>query len=117
MRETLYLHQISLGIGVAGVLVILWGVTTGLVQLIRAESASLRGHDALPQKEALRRHLGYYFLLGLEFLIAADIVETILKPSLLELAGLGAIVAIRTVISFSLNWELSRAGERRGATE
>jgi len=39
-------------------------------------------------------------------LVAADIVETILTPDLEHLGALGAIVAIRTVISFSLNWEL-----------
>ena len=57
-------------------------------------------------KEDLRHHLGYYLLLGLEFLIAADIVHTVLTPTLADLAILGAIVAIRTVISFSINWEL-----------
>jgi Protein of unknown function (DUF1622) len=45
-------------------------------------------------------------LLGLEFLIAADIIHTVLTPTLADLAILGAIVAIRTVISFSINWEL-----------
>lgn len=50
--------------------------------------------------------LGYYLLLGLEFLIAADIVDTLMKPELRELIVLGAIVAIRTIISFSLNAEL-----------
>ena len=44
-----------------------------------------------------------------EFLIAADIVHTVLTPTLADLAILGAIVAIRTVISFSINWELRQA--------
>ena len=46
---------------------------------------------------------------------ASDIVESILKPSLQELTHLGVIVVIRTVISFSLNWELSQ--ERKHARE
>jgi uncharacterized membrane protein len=54
-------------------------------------------------------HLGYYLLLGLEFLIAADIVHTVLTPTLPDLAILGAIAAIRTVISFSITWELRQA--------
>ena len=60
-------------------------------------------------KEDLRHHLGYYLLLSLEFLIAADIVHTLLTPTLADLAILGAIVAIRTQISFSINWELRQA--------
>jgi len=34
-------------------------------------------------------------LLGLEFLIAADIIDTLMKPSTQDLVVLGAIVAIR----------------------
>jgi uncharacterized membrane protein len=44
--------------------------------------------------------------LSLEILIAADIIDTIIQPSLDELAILGGILAIRTVISFSLSWEM-----------
>ena len=54
-----------------------------------------------------RSTLGRAILLGLEFLVAADIIETLSAPTLEHLAILGGIVLIRTVISFSLNWELS----------
>ena len=69
----------------------------------------LSGRDSLVEREDLRHHLGYHLLLGLEFLIAADIVHTLLTPTLADLAILGAIVAIRTQISFSINWELRQA--------
>ena len=102
-------EHISLVIGVIGVTVILWGVLLGVLRLLRLEWASLSGRDSLVEREDLRHHLGYYLLLGLEFLIAADIVHTVLTPTLADLAILGAIVAIRTVISFSINWELRQA--------
>jgi uncharacterized membrane protein len=54
----------------------------------------------------LRHHLGSYLLLGLELLVAADIIHTILEPDLKSLAVLGAIVGIRTLLSFFLNKEL-----------
>lgn len=85
---------------------IFWGVGVALYELIKVEFGSLRGRDTLDAREMLRHRLGYYLLLGLEFLVAADIVHTILTPTLKELAILGAIVGIRTVISFSINWEL-----------
>ncbi len=99
-------EHISLVIGVIGLTVILWGVLLGVLRLLRLEWASLTGRDSLVEREDLRHHLGYYLLLGLEFLIAADIIHTVLTPTLADLAILGAIVAIRTVISFSINWEL-----------
>ncbi|HAV61471.1 MAG TPA: hypothetical protein DCY13_03800, partial [Verrucomicrobiales bacterium] len=57
-------------------------------------------------RRKLRSSLGYYLLLGLEFLIAADIIETLNHPGTQELIVLGAVVAIRTIISWSLNNEL-----------
>ena len=107
-------EHISLVIGVIGVTVILWGVLLGVLRLLRLEWASLSGRDILVEREDLRHHLGYYLLLGLEFLIAADIVHTVLTPTLADLAILGAIVAIRTVISFSINWELRQASHHAG---
>jgi uncharacterized membrane protein len=102
-------EHISLVIGVIGLTVILWGVLLGVLRLLRLEWASLSGRNILVEREGLRHHLGYYLLLGLEFLIAADIIHTVLTPTLADLAILGAIVAIRTVISFSINWELRQA--------
>ncbi len=56
---------------------------------------------------ALRRNLGRSILLGLEVLILADIVRTIIvAPTLTSVAVLGAIVLIRVVLSFSLEVEI-----------
>ena len=102
-----YLHQASFGIGVLGVLVIIFGVLCGLIRFVRAEILAARGGNVDDDRKRLRHVLGYYLLLGLEFLIAADIIDTLMKPNTQDLIILGAIVAIRTVISYSLNSELS----------
>ncbi len=101
-----YLHYTSFGIGVLGVLVIVFGVACGLVRFVHAELRVARGADVEDDRKRLRHVLGYYLLLGLEFLIAADIIDTLMKPSVQDLIVLGAIVLIRTVISYSLNAEL-----------
>ena len=101
-----YLHHASFGIGVLGVLVIVFGVLSGLVRFVRAEFSAARGLVVDEDRKKLRHVLGYYLLLGLEFLIAADIIDTLMKPRVQELAGLGVIVIIRAVISYSLNAEL-----------
>src|ERR1051325_1996976 len=103
-----YLHHASFGISVLGVLVIVFGVLSGLVRFLRSEFAAARGGSVEPERRKLRQVLGYYLLLGLEFLIAADIIDTLMKPILVEnLIILGAIVLIRAVISYSLNAELN----------
>jgi len=101
-----YLHHASFGIGVLGVLVIVFGVACGLVRFVRSEIRVARGADVEDDRKRLRHVLGYYLLLGLEFLIAADIIDTLMKPSVQDLVVLGAIVLIRTVISYSLYAEL-----------
>ena len=101
-----YLHHTSFGIGVLGVLVIIFGIACGLARFLRAEIRSARGADVEDDRKRLRQVLAYYLLLGLEFLIAADIIDTLMKPSVQDLIVLGAIVLIRTVISYSLNAEL-----------
>src|SRR2546423_12601068 len=56
---------------------------------------------------ALRRNLGRCILLGLEVLIVADIVRTIIvDPTVESVAVLGVIVVIRIVLSFSLEIEM-----------
>jgi uncharacterized membrane protein len=56
---------------------------------------------------ALRRNLSRSILLGLEVLIVADIVRTIIvDPTLTSVAVLGTIVVIRILLSFSLEVEI-----------
>src|SRR5713226_3090851 len=112
-----YLHHTSFGIGVLGVLVIVFGVSCGLVRFVRAEFRAARGADVGDDRKRLRHVLGYYLLLGLEFLIAADIVDTLMKPSVQDLIVLGAIVLIRTVISYSLNTELKSEHPSKPSTQ
>src|SRR5262250_1271589 len=108
-----YLHHASFGIGVLGVLIIVFGVAGGMVRFLRAEFLFVRGRDVEDDRKRLRHVLGYYLLLGLEFLIAADIIDTLMKPSTQDLLILGSIVAIRTVISYSLNTELAHEPQSR----
>ena len=102
------LHVAALVVGVIGVIIILFGVGRGTWMLIKTEATGSKTAD----RNTLRMDLGYYLLLGLEFLVAADIIETLLAPDLEHVLILGAIVVIRTVISFSLNWELKQHAEQ-----
>jgi uncharacterized membrane protein len=57
--------------------------------------------------KALRDSLGGAILLGLELLVAADIVKTVTSaPSLTDAAVLGMIVLIRTVLSITIEIEV-----------
>ncbi len=78
--------------------------------LVAALPRVVRGHTRQASYEVLRRDLGQAILLGLEVLIIADIIRTILVDATLEsVLVLGAIVLIRVLLSFSLDVEIEGA--------
>ncbi len=93
----------ALFVGLVGVLVILSGVFHGLLSFISLELGTKSKYTS---HDAIRYQLGMYLLLGLEFMVAADIIETVFRPSLEQLAILGGIVFIRTILNYFLNKEL-----------
>src|SRR3954453_14693550 len=66
----------------------------------------------------LRQAFGGVILLGLEILVAADLVRTVaVEPTMESVLVLGLIVLIRTVLSFSLETEIEGVAPwRRAAT-
>ena len=108
------LDYIALGIGIIALAVILWGVIKGLIELARAELSRRQqeGERFLSLGHA-RYNVGFHLLLGLEFLIAADIIRTIVKPTLEELAVLGIIVVIRIVIGYFIGKEIEEFRAKR----
>ena len=70
-------------------------------------AAAVVGRRAADSYSVLRRDLGRVILLGLEILIIADIVRTVIvDPSIESVVVLGLIVVIRIVLSFSLEVEI-----------
>jgi uncharacterized membrane protein len=86
-----------------GIVALMVGVVISLI--VAARNALRRERHIL---DALRRHLGRSILLGLEFLIAGDIVRTVaVEQSLENVAVLALIVLVRTALSFVLEVEIT----------
>ena len=64
--------------------------------------------------EHVRLILGRFLALGLEFQLASDILRTAVSPTLDDIAMLGAIAAIRTLLNYFLAQEIERAEEMEG---
>lgn len=103
------LQSLSFSIGILGSLILIYGVIVSFFHWLRTERMFWGGLNLGRERISLRHQLAYYLLLSLEFLIAADIIHTIIKPGFDELIILGGILAIRTVISLSLNWEMKNS--------
>jgi len=102
------LGDLSVIIGTIALIVIIWGVFFCLAKWLHGEIFLRSLADSSTRREEIRRMLGSYILLGLEILIVADIIETVINPTIEEIAILGSIVLIRTVISFFLDREITQ---------
>ena len=111
-------HNVRWLIELIGVAIIAAGAVITLAiffyQLVRRQDLDKAVAD-------LRSDLGRAILLGLEFLVAADIINTVaIEPTLDSVIVLGGIVLIRTFLSFSLEVEIEgrwpwQRGARSGA--
>ena len=90
------------GIEVLAVVIIVIAIIHGSGRFLL--SIANKSDDAY---ERYKNHLGKGLLLGLEFLVAADVVRTVvLEPTLQNVMILGLLVVIRTFLSWSLVVEL-----------
>jgi len=115
-----YIEQLAKLLEIAGVAIILLGVTLASVWYV---NDGRRGGDWRKAYERYRANLGRGILLGLELLVGADIIGTITAPLTFTSVGLlGIIVIIRTFLSFALEteiegcWPWQRRGARAGRT-
>ena len=96
-----------------GALVLLGGL---LLSATSAWRSWRRERDSRATYSVLRRTFGSSILLGLEILVAADLLRTVaVAPSLQNVAILGGIVLIRTFLSFSLEIEIEGVAPWRRA--
>lgn len=96
------INYIGTAIDITGVAVIFVGVLLATIRYLLRRHAE---HDK-PYRR-YRQDMGRAILLGLEFLVAGDIIRTVaISPTLGSVINLGRIVLIRTFLSFSLEVEL-----------
>jgi len=92
-----------------GAAIILYGgvlTITRTLQLELKRSIDLNFHD-------IRRDFTHKIVFGLDFLVASDILRTIVAPSQEEILFLGATVIIRTVMGYFLTKEATEFDNTR----
>lgn len=95
---------VAVGFEAIGAVTMVIGFVIAMVLGVRSLRRGEGGQKAF---SVLRTTLGAAILLGLEVLVAADLIRTITsKPSLEDAAILGLIVLIRTILSISIQIEI-----------
>lgn len=104
-----YFDLAILALNIFSIVVLIWGVIIAGVDFIKSECTNRNRIIMTKQNNFIKSFLGSYILLSLEILIAADIIESIIKPTFQDIFKLGILVIIRTVISYFLHKEIDDA--------
>lgn len=100
------INTIGFVLNIIGALITIWGIIIALLTFFKKEIS--RKEDCVKCNETIRIRLGSYLVLALEFFIAGDIIKTIITPTWEALGILGAIVVIRTILSYFLTKDLKK---------
>lgn len=101
---TIVAHVVAKVVELSGIAIIALGAFGTLALFAKRFAVGADRDEAVAD---FRSSLGRAILLGLEFLVAADIINTVaVEPTLLSVAVLAGIILIRTFLSFSLEVEI-----------
>lgn len=105
----------SLTFSIIGGVIIAGGAFFALVSLIKGLLSNRPNNKSFTYTylDPLRIEFGRYINLGLEFLIAKDVIETMFLPTWTDIGQLFALVVIRTLISYFLMHEIKSIGDRK----
>lgn len=96
-------HLVSL----CGILIIVLGVVYALTRFLMYARLGRIDDDSGNFINSIRLHLGRTLILGLEFIVAADLIGTTTTPDYYAVGLLAIIVMVRTLLTFSINKEIS----------
>lgn len=94
-----------------GILVILSGILIAIAQYISYVFTGQISHNN-NRINQIRLNLGRILILGLEFIVAADLIGSTTTPDYYTVGILAIIVAIRTLLSFSLSKEIAQLSKK-----
>ena len=97
-------------VALIGVFIILWGALSSFYAFFFHNSEKSKD---LSEIDLIRLNFGRMIILGLEFIVAADVIETTTTPDYYTLGILASLVVIRTFLTFFMNRELNLLAEMK----
>lgn len=101
-----FIEDFAFCISILSMVVISYGSILAMLRFIQNEFSRINGKFSFRKLNSIKINFSYYLLLGLDFLIAADVIRTIVENTLQDLTILGISVLIRTILSFFLGREM-----------
>ena len=96
-----WISLFSILFGLAGIFVVVWGFCISFFNFLKLKMHKSKTEELfMTSMNKIKTVLGAYIVLGLELMVASDIIATLLQPTRDQLIDLAIIVGIRTVISY-----------------
>lgn len=96
---------VSVVTGIVGALIILWGFLFCVINFCKIQFKKKGVKNFISSVKEIRFVFGTYLIIGLEFMIAGNLIQTIFNPNQEQLINLGIIVVIRSIITYFLDKE------------
>lgn len=93
-------------VSILSLFVISYGSFLAILAFIKNEINRTSGKFSFIRLNTIKINFSYYLLLGLDFLIASDVIRTIVENTIQDLTILGVSVIIRTVLAYFLGKEM-----------
>ncbi len=104
------IHEISFSIGLMGICIIMIGAARGIYHYLR----SIRVQNF----EKIRYEIGSHLILGLDFLVAKDVIDTLLingnqdQRFWMDLVSLITVVFIRIILTYFIQKEIQNIRQK-----
>lgn len=106
----LFAEYVALGLEAVSILIV---ALAGLEAAYRSLWPMVRGKVSHGSLRGAWLGLARWLLLGLEFMLAADIVRSVVAPDWNDIGQLAAVAVIRTFLNFFLERDLEAAAEAK----
>lgn len=107
---TVLLDAFAFLLGIIGAIVVIYGAYRAFFTLLHR--LLHQDHRKFVYIDLIRSELGHYLVLALEFMIARDILRTLVETSWDDLARLTMLILLRTVLDYFLNREIALLSHR-----
>ena len=98
-------------IDIIGIVILIFGFTKLLIKYLRKEFLKHPFRTPITDIQHIRCELGIYILLSLDFLIASDIIHTIMEITTEQLIALSVMIILRIAIGYFLGKEIEEIHE------
>ncbi|WP_196891163.1 DUF1622 domain-containing protein [Aureivirga marina] len=107
-----YLDELSDIVDIIGIIILMFGFLKGIIELIKTEFKTMTKKESFYTSiQTLRSKVGLYILLALDFLIASDIIGSVVHKTKDELFKLAIVIVIRIIIGYFLSKEITEIRE------